>query len=48
MEVKKKQHKKRNPMAYIMLATDFFKSKIIPNKKKYKRSRDKKKIDFEN
>lgn len=40
--MKKKRLKRRDPMACILLATDYFKPKIIQNKKKYNRKRDKK------
>lgn len=39
---KKKTYKKRDPMACVLLATSFFKPKVIKNKKKYNRKRDKK------
>lgn len=37
----KKQHKRRNPFAYLLLHTSLFKSQIIKKKKKYDRKRDK-------
>lgn len=40
--MKKKSFKKRDPMAYVLLTTSFFKPKVIKNKKKYNRKRDKK------
>lgn len=40
--MKKKLFKKRDPMAYVLLTTSFFKPKVIKNKKKYNRKRDKK------
>lgn len=40
--MKKKKLKRRDPMACILLATDYFKPKTIQNKKKYNRKRDKK------
>lgn len=40
--MKKRKLKGRDPMACILLATDYFKPKTIQNKKKYNRKRDKK------
>ena len=40
--MKKRKLRRRDPIACILLATDYFKPKTIQNKKKYNRKRDKK------
>lgn len=40
--MKKRKLKRRDPIACMLLTTDYFNPKIIQNKKKYNRKRDKK------
>ena len=46
--MKKKMSINSNPFAFLLLKSTYFKSKVVKNKKKYNRKRDKKvKLDIE-
>ena len=43
----KKQHKHKNPFAYLLLHTSLFRCQTVKNKKKYDRKRDKRVKQYE-